>query len=113
MTKFEEIKKSKTAVLVFWYESVLFTENDPVDQFLIFDSLKKKFKDKLRIIKIDVFKDLNKKLSDSEKIRKFPTIQLYSNGLELLNIHGFVSEDELVDSVLDSYAHTHDNKLNN
>ena len=111
MSSLETLKKSKTTVILFWYESSIFIDDDPIDQFEVFDSLKDSFHDKIRIIKIDTFKTINSELAKSEKIRRLPFIQIYSNGLRLYETQGFLSEKKLIDIILDSYAHTHDNEL--
>ena len=74
MTKFEKLKNSEITILLYWYESNVFFEED-------------------------------------EKIRRFPTIQVYSKGLNLLDKVGLIHESKLIDTILDSYAHTQDNKL--
>jgi len=108
---FDNILKSKIPLIVYWYENNIWGFDDERDETIdeqleVFDKLKETLKDKIRIIKINLNSDsdINKKLADSCKIRKFPFIQIYNNGKEVYNYKGHKEFSVLMDMILDCYS---------
>ena len=73
--KFDSIIKSHPLVLVDFYADWC----GPCKAMApIFDEIKKHYKDKIKIVKIDT--EINHKLSAAKGIRSIPTIQFYKYG---------------------------------
>ena len=75
MSKFQEIVKSETPTLVDFYA----TWCGPCQTMMpILDKLKESMGDKIRILKIDVDKNID--ISDKFKVRGVPTFVLFQSG---------------------------------
>lgn len=101
---FEKLINSEKTIMIFWYKSLLFDDGENNDQLDVFDELRESLSDKIKIIKIDVNSEINKELASKEKIRKFPTIQIFKNGEELFISKEFKGFSVLMDIILDSYS---------
>lgn len=90
MSNFQEIIQSNKPTLVDFYA----TWCGPCQSLSpILESIKYDFKEKIKILKIDVDKNID--ASNKFKIRSVPTLILFKNGEIIWRINGALSKNEL------------------